>query len=190
MFKVNDTVVFPAHGVARVSDVIEKMVGTLSVKFFKLSFVYSDMTMLIPCYGASTSGVRYLSSPKDIDDAVEFLTRLPIKPRSTTEFAPSGWAKRQKEYQLRIQVGKVMDLAGIYRDLMSLSLTKELSFGEKGLLGTVESLLVQEVIESCGRKREDIVAQLREPFQRFAVGGATLVEGRENRLSPNSSPQA
>ncbi|MBT4595194.1 hypothetical protein HOD08_04950 [bacterium] len=163
MFKVDETVVYPGHGVARIDDVSEKIVAGNIVSFYKLSFLYKDMTVLIPLNSMRASGVRYLSEPTIVRKALATLEEE-INIARMCEFSASGWNKRQKEYMMKIQSGKLIDLAKAYRDLMSVSLKKELSFGERGILSTIEELFAQEIITARGMVREEVLRMIKKPF--------------------------
>jgi len=132
MFQVNDRVFYPGHGVAIIEEVIEKFVTGKTLKFFKLKFLCKDMTILIPVNGNSDNmGIRLLNSIKGVDDALKVLFSAPKKVLNASDFTPSSWNKRNKDYQLKIQGGDLKDIVCIYKDLMYISKYKELSFGEK-----------------------------------------------------------
>ena len=66
MFKVKEKVVYPGHGVAIVEEVVEKAVAGNDIKFFKLRFLYKDMTVLVPVNNAPHMAIRSLSSDFDV----------------------------------------------------------------------------------------------------------------------------
>lgn len=144
MFSVNEKVVYPGHGVARINRIVTKMVVGNEASFYELVFLHKDMTILVPTNNADTIGVRCLSSQKSIDDVVAILT-TPARRLNQFEFTASNWNKRNKEYQLKLKTGNLRELCEIYRDLHVIALRKELSFGEKSLLQQIESLLVEEI---------------------------------------------
>jgi CarD family transcriptional regulator len=166
MFNVNDTVFYPAHGVATITEVIERTVGGSVVKLHKLSFLHKDMTVLLPQHSMQGLGVRYISCEGLINDACSELWRPSrLKIKGAFDFSPSGWSRRQKEYQLKIQGGSLVEMAGVYRDIMSLSSSKELAFGEKSILHLVEELMSQEIGYARKMTRDDVVEMLKKPFR-------------------------
>ena len=167
MFKVKDKVVYPAHGVALIEDIEIKSVAGTEMQFFKLVFLFKDMSILVPLHGIESSRVRGLSSESEIQMALDELTKLPERKLESLDFTPSGWNKRHRDYLLRIQNGSLFEVAKIYRDLMHVSRQKELSFGEKTLLQTTEDLLAQEIHVIQARDREEIVEELRSSFRNF-----------------------
>ncbi|MCK4651271.1 hypothetical protein KAT08_03820 [Candidatus Babeliales bacterium] len=167
MFKLNDKVIYPGHGVAQIDEIVEKKVAGLNIKFFKLKFLYKDMTILLPIGNFENSGVRYPYNKKEIKNVLNELCKVPKKKSDYRDSTPSGWNKRNKEYQLKIQEGKLIEIARIYRDLMYVSREKELSFGEKNLMQVVEELLVQEIHLVTNHDREFIIQELQDPFKQF-----------------------
>lgn len=167
MFKLNDKVIYPGHGVALVEELVEKVVSGRSIQFFKLSFLYKDMTILIPIHNLKNCGVRYPSDQKVVDLAVEEVHKVSGKKLVCFDFTPSGWNRRNKEYQLKMQRGDIVEIAQVYRDLMMVSQQKELSFGEKKLLEIAEELLVQEMQLVMDKDEDFIIQMLQEPLKQY-----------------------
>ena len=110
------------------------------------------------------------------------LSKKPTKEFDSTDFTPSGWNKRNKEYQLKIQGGSLFDLVCIYRDIMHLTKYKELSFGERNLLQLAEDLIVQEILIVQHKKRSDIVKDLRSKFQDISFPGGIGAQSSSSAL--------
>jgi len=167
MVHLNDKIVYPGHGVAVVDEIIERNVAGVAIKFIKLNFLFKDMTILVPLYNVESIGIRMPSNPELVDAAMAELSRKPEKKLETLDFTPSGWNKRNKEYQMKIQSGNLLDLVKIYRDLMHIAQMKDLSFGERTLLQSVEELIVQELKIIKDVDRELIVQDVRSPFKQL-----------------------
>ncbi|MBY0353493.1 hypothetical protein K2W90_03950 [Candidatus Babeliales bacterium] len=167
VFKISDKVVCPGHGVAVVEDIIEKSVVGKNVQFLKLIFLFKDMTILVPTYNVDAVGVRLPSDKETVLQALGLLRQKPARKLEGIDFTPSGWNRRNKDYQLKIQGGKLIEIAEIYRDLMYVSLQKDLSFGERSLLQTTEELLVQELQVIRKVPKEDVIQEVRCPFKQF-----------------------
>lgn len=176
MFKLKDNVIYPGHGVAIVDEIIERNVGTTTITFFKLTFLFKEMTILVPLYNIEGIGLRYQSDPEVIDAVLLELYKKPERKLDGIDFTPSGWNRRHKEYQLRIQGGRLVDLAKIYRDVMYVARQKELSFGERTLLQSVEDLMAQEVQIVKEIDREMAVQLMRTPFKQLSFYGEFFQE--------------
>ncbi len=169
MFKQDDKVVYPGYGVAVVEDIIEKSVGDDTVLFFKLSFLFKDMTILVPAYNIKTIGIRYPSDKVTIEIAIKELDNKPERQLESIDFTPSGWNRRQKNYQIKIQSGLLLEIVKIYRDLMYVAKQKELSFGERALLQSTEELILQEVQLVRETQKSEIIQELRSPFRKLLI---------------------
>lgn len=176
MVNVHDKVVYPGHGVAEVEEVTEKLIGGNKVSFIKLVFLFKDMTILVPLYNLAAIGVRLPSTQETMEIVFNELRKKPERKLDALDFTPSGWNKRHKEYQNRIQTGDILEIAKIYRDLMHISQQKDLSFGERTLLQTTEELLIQEIQVVKNIERELVVQELRIPFKQIIFENHATVE--------------
>lgn len=165
MFVVGDKVVYPGHGVAQITAIIEKNIGGTSTTYYELKFLTKDVTILVPTINAQMVGIRPLSSDDHISDVFKILA-TPAKRISHYEFTASTWNKRNKDYKLKMGRGGLKDLTEIYRDLRFIETQKELSFGEKNLLTQTESLLIEEIalVKKCAE--ESIAEELRGVFKK------------------------
>jgi len=164
MFALNDKVVYPGHGVARVNRIIERTVCGNLTHFYELKFLNKEMIILVPLDNLSSVGIRSLSSRDYIQDVFKTLM-IPAKKCSTgCDFNTSSWNKRNKKYQSCLRSGDLVEISKIYRDLHYLSQEKELSFGERNLLVQTEALLAEEIsmVEEVGK--DNAVNQLRACF--------------------------
>ena len=137
------------------------------MKFFKLNFLYKDMTILLPLNNIKSSGVRYPSNKVLIKQIFDQFYKEPERKLEYLDFTPSGWNRRNKDYQLKIQSGNIVDIAYVYRDLMNVSHQKQLSFGERKLFLMVEELLHQEIQIVTNQSKSSILDQLHAPFKQF-----------------------
>ncbi len=170
-FELSDKVFYPGHGVAVIEEIIERVIAGSKAKFFKLNFIYKDVIVLIPIRKDATNlGIRHLSTKQKIERVFDELYKAPIKKVNPIEYSPSSWNKRNKDYQLKIQGGELLDIAKIYRDLMYTSKDKELSFGEKKILETTKELLVEEILLVSGESRDVVTQKLYTPFLQLDIG--------------------
>lgn len=160
MFSLNEKVVYPGHGVARINRIIKKTMAGKESTFYELTFLSKDVTVLVPTQNAEAVGLRPLSSEEHIKTVLTTLTE-PAKKANPYESTASNWNKRNKEYQTKLRTGSIKDLLEIYRDLRSIATQKELSFGEKNLLCQAETLLVEEIALVRHIEVESALEQLR-----------------------------
>lgn len=163
MFRLNDKVVYPGHGVAKINRVVEKMVVGQQASFYELTFLNKEMTVLVPVANTEGIGLRPLSSTNRIDNIFKMLAE-PAKKLKHYELTANNWNKRNKEYQLKLRTGNLEEISEIYRDLKHISQQKELSFGEKNLLNQTENLLAEEISIVRKLESEKTVECLRSLF--------------------------
>jgi CarD family transcriptional regulator len=175
MFKEQEKVVYPAHGVAKINRIIVKKVGDQETTFYELTFVNKDMTILVPTHNTEVIGLRPLSSQDKVNALFEVLAK-PARKISSYELTASSWNKRHKEYQVKLRSGKLADISEIYRDLRHIALQKELSFGEKNLLNQTETMLVEEIAAVNKLEEQKAVEQLRKACVPTRVPQQTVSE--------------
>ena len=180
-FKINERVVYPSHGVAVIDDIVEKYIGGSPMQFYKLSFLFKDMTVLIPVNNTGQTGVRQLNNPSAIDEALVHYSSSVMQQRfEDLEVNPTVWSKRQKDYQTRLQLGDFVGVLAIYQELMYIAQQKELSFGEKTLLQATEELLAQEIMIVKNLDRSASLELVRVPFKQFIVNYSASQHGTTN----------
>ncbi|MBA3953962.1 hypothetical protein H0X48_01385 [Candidatus Dependentiae bacterium] len=160
MFSLNEKVVYPGHGVARIKSLVKKTMAGKETTFYELTFLSKDVTVLVPTSNADSVGIRPLSSDEHIYTIFKLLAE-PARRITHYEFTASNWNKRNKEYQNKLRTGSLTDLSEIYRDLRYIATQKELSFGEKNLLQQAEALLIEEVALVRQVSEEKAIEQLR-----------------------------
>lgn len=178
MFALNEKVVYPGHGVALISRIIERVVAGEVAHFYELKFLNKDMTILIPIDNLETIGIRGLST-KDYIESVFKIVMTPIVKSPLVELNNSSWNKRNKKYQSCLRSGDLVEISKIYRDLHYLAQEKELSFGERNLLLQTEMLLAEEISMVKCVIYEDAISQLRSffvhiPSQKMKVPTSTV----------------
>lgn len=158
-FNLEEKVVYPGYGVAKVNRIVEKKIAGSTATFYELVFLHRDMTILVPQHNVFIVGIRKLSTAKNIDDIFRMLAepaRVPV-----VDVNSSNWNKRNKEYQFKLRSGDIQEIGRIYRDLRSIEMRKELSFGERAMLQQTESLLVEEIALVREMQEERAIEDLR-----------------------------
>lgn len=158
MFTLNEKVVYPGHGVARINRILERKIAGKSTSFFELTFLNKEMTILVPIHNVDSVGIRQLSSQKNINNIFKILAEATpiISPEITI-----NWNKRNKGYKNKIQRGNLQEICEIYRELRWLEQQKDLSFGEKNLLQQTEMLLAEEIALVNDTNKKEACNQLR-----------------------------
>jgi CarD family transcriptional regulator len=125
-FKVNDFVVYPAHGAGQILAIEEKTIAQASVEFFVIYFAKSKMTLRAPTRKAVNVGMRRLSNRADVECVRRTLSQTPNKARG-------NWSRLAQEYASKINSGNVIAVAEVMRDLYRPPLNSSQSYSERQL---------------------------------------------------------
>lgn len=146
--KRGEMIVYPAHGVGVVEGIEKIKTNGSSMSFYTIRITESGMTIRVPAPSAPRIGIR----PVIKQNEVSKLLRL-LKTKSKDSNG-QNWHKRQKNYLDKIKSGSVFELAEILKELTTIQLRKELSFGEQRMYENVRQLIALEVAEAKGIGRE------------------------------------
>ncbi|MFN7709556.1 MAG: CarD family transcriptional regulator [Holosporales bacterium] len=149
--KDGDLVVYPSHGVGRLTDIENQQVAGFEIQVFVINFDKSRMTLRLPMAKAKASGLRHLSSCEEVNKALESL-KSRLKPKKGLI-----WSRRAQEYETKINSGSLHIIAEVLRELHR-SGAEEQSFSERQIYQTalerfaseiaaIENLSEAEVIE-------------------------------------------
>ncbi len=157
VFKAGDHIVYPAHGVGRVTGVEVQTVAGHKLEVYVIQFDQDKMTLRVPTARAKASGMRPLSSTKIIDDALKTLTgRARIK--------RTMWSRRAQEYEAKINSGNIIEIAEVVRDLHRAGDQPEQSYSERQLYESALDRLAREVaaVDGCDQEtaRKRLAASL------------------------------
>jgi CarD family transcriptional regulator len=158
-FKVGDLAVYPAHGVGRINSIETRIVNGEEHDFYMMKIIENEMTIMIPTWNVDQVGLRDVIDIKEIPKVYEIMKK---REDSTTE--TQTWNRRYREYMDKIKTGSLYDVAEVYRDLSLLKLTKDLSFGERKLYDTAQTLLIMELSTARNTDEETIMAEMEILF--------------------------
>ncbi len=157
-FNVGEKTVYPGHGVAELVGLEEQEISGHALVFYVLRVLENNMTVRVPKPKAAAVGLRRLVEAPEVAHVYEVLKHRGDKISTAT------WNRRYREYMEKIKTGSLVEIATVLRDLCLLRSDKELSFGERKMLDTARSLLVQELALVKGQEEADIAKELDELF--------------------------
>ena len=152
MFKVGESAVYPAHGIAVIKRIDERDVGGKKKSFYVLQVVENQMTIMVPTDNAEAVGLRSIISDDEVKKVYTILKMRDVKIDQTT------WNRRYRDYMEKIKTGSIYEIAEVLRDLFLLRHSKDLSFGERKMLDQAKALIVKE-ISIAKRTQESVVEQ-------------------------------
>ncbi|CAN1530123.1 COG1329 Transcriptional regulators, similar to M. xanthus CarD [Caulobacteraceae bacterium] len=152
-FQTGDYVVYPAHGVGRITGIESQTVAGVSLEVFVIAFDQDKMTLRVPTSKVKTGGLRALSGPAIMDDALKTLTgRARIK--------RAMWSRRAQEYEAKINSGDLISIAEVVRDLHRATDQPEQSYSERQLYESALDRMAREVAAIESVNREEAIKKL------------------------------
>ena len=137
-FKVGEKVVYPTHGVGEITAIEEQEVAGFKLELFVITFDKDRLTVRIPLAKARNSGLRKLSEPAVVQQALEIL--------STRAKAKRGmWNRRANEFQERMSTGQLTAIAEVLRDLNRGSEQQEASYSEQQIFEGALDFMTREI---------------------------------------------
>ena len=137
-FKINQFIVYPAHGVGEVTGIEREVIAGFDVEVYVISFKQDKMTLRVPTAKAATSGMRALSNKNVLKDAFTTLEgRARIK--------RTMWSRRAQEYEAKINSGDLILVAEVVRDLHRGETQAERSYSERRLYERALDRMTREV---------------------------------------------
>ena len=137
-FRANDFVVYPAHGVGKIVTIEEQEVAGTKLELFVISFDKDKMTLRVPTAKATSVGMRSLSSPDLVDEALKTL-------KGKAKIKRAMWSRRAQEYEQKINSGDLISIAEVVRDLHRAEDQPDQSYSERQLYEAALERLTREV---------------------------------------------
>jgi CarD family transcriptional regulator len=151
MFKVGEVAVYPGHGVGKIASIEEKEFSGMKQSFYIMRILDTDMTIMIPVDHAGNTGLRCVIDSCEVTLVFEILKDKNV----VHDNAP--WNRRYKEYMERIKSGSIFEVAMVLKELYSLRVWKELSFGEKKMFEIARNLIKKEL--SIALNKEEVAIE-------------------------------
>ena len=157
-FKVGDKAVYPAHGVGEITDIMTRKLGGQERQFYTLKVLENGMKIMVPVTTAAAAGLRPIVSASEARDVFDVLKSDDVAVKT------QPWNRRYREYMDMLKSGSPFEVAKVLRDLYRLKFEKELSFGERRLLDTANTLLIVELSLALEQEEDDVKQQVEEIF--------------------------
>ncbi|MFW8594810.1 CarD family transcriptional regulator [Cribrihabitans neustonicus] len=154
-FRPNDYVVYPAHGVGQIISIEEQEVAGFALELFVITFEKDKMTLRVPTNKASEVGMRSLSTPDVIDQAMKTL-------KGKAKVKRAMWSRRAQEYEQKINSGDLISIAEVVRDLHRTDDQREQSYSERQLYEAALERLTREVAAVSGNDEIAAAKQVDE----------------------------
>ena len=108
LYSLKDYVVYPKHGVGKITAVEKASIGEIEIQFYKIFIAKEKLTLTVPIN--QQSKLRSISSINQINKCISILKTKPKIKRTM-------WSRRAQEYDQKINSGKIYELAEVVKDL-------------------------------------------------------------------------
>ena len=161
-FEVGESVVYPAHGVGKITSVEKQTVAGMDLEVYVVSFDQDKMILRVPTNRAEASGMRALAGSKLVEDALKTLGgRARIK--------RTMWSRRAQEYEAKINSGDLISIAEVVRDLHRGEDQPEQSYSERQLYESALDRMARELAAVENIEKVDAMEKLAESLAKKKV---------------------
>ena len=136
-FTQGDHVVYPSHGVGKILSIEVQEISGYSLSVYVVHFDKDRMTLRVPVGKAKGSGLRRLSTQKEMESAL-----AKLKGRSKAK--RTMWSRRAQEYEAKINSGDPGSIAEVVRDLYRNTGQPDQSYSERQIYQAALDRLVRE----------------------------------------------
>lgn len=136
-YAAGDYVVYPTHGVGRVTGIETQDISGFSLRLIAIKFEKDRMTLRVPVAKAQESGLRKLSTRKVMDSALAAL-------KGKSRVKRTMWSRRAQEYEAKINSGDPVSIAEVVRDLHRGSDQPDQSYSERQMYQAALDRLARE----------------------------------------------
>lgn len=169
LFKANQHIVYPAHGVGIVTSIDQEVIAGFDIEVYVVHFEQDKMTLRVPTAKAATSGMRALSGELTLKDAFTTL-------KGRARIKRTMWSRRAQEYEAKINSGDLILVSEVVRDLHRTDAQPEQSYSERQLYERAIDRMVREVAairkESRDAALESVLDTLSKARSRQAAKAA------------------
>ena len=137
-FGVGQSVVYPAHGVGKITGVEKQTVAGMELEVYVVAFDQDKMILRVPTNRAEASGMRALAGSKLVDDALKTLG-------GKARIKRTMWSRRAQEYEAKINSGDLISIAEVVRDLHRGDDQPEQSYSERQLYESALDRMAREL---------------------------------------------
>ncbi|PZF78911.1 CarD family transcriptional regulator [Aestuariivirga litoralis] len=155
VFKVNELVVYPAHGVGKISMIEEQEIAGVKLELYIVEFEKEKLRLKVPTSRAEQKGMRRLSDKAQIESALKVL-------KGRARIKRTMWSRRAQEYDAKINSGDIMAVAEVVRDLYRSERQPEQSYSERQLFEQALDRMAREIAAVKKIDDDQAVKELEE----------------------------
>src|SRR5665811_1789834 len=137
-FKINEFVVYPAHGVGQIDSIEKQEVAGYKLELFVINFQQDKLTLRVPVAKIEAAGMRKLAEPQIVDRSLRTV-------QGRARVKRTMWSRRAQEYEAKINSGDLILIAEVVRDLFRSENQPEQSYSERQLYEAALDRMAREI---------------------------------------------
>ncbi len=158
-FKIGELVVYPAHGVGRITNIEEQEIAGVTLELYIVDFEKEKLRLKVPTNRAEQKGMRHLADRTMIETAMKVI-------RGRARIKRTMWSRRAQEYDAKINSGDMIAVSEVIRDLYRSERQPEQSYSERQLFEQALARFARELAavrkvdeDQCVKELEDYLAR-------------------------------
>ena len=171
-FKINEYIVYPAHGVGQILSIEEQEVAGYKLELFVINFIKDKMTLRVPTGKSASVGMRKLAEEGIVRRAMETL-------KGRARIKRTMWSRRAQEYEAKINSGDLVAIAEVVRDLYRSESQPEQSYSERQLYEAALDRMAREIAAVEKLDERGAVQRITEVLSKSAKGRRIAAEEAE-----------
>ena len=161
IYNLKDYVVYPKHGVGKITAVEKATIGQIDIQFYKIFVEKEKLTLTVPIN--QQSKLRPISSINQINKCISILKTKPKIKRTM-------WSRLAQEYDQKINSGKIYELAEVVKDLnKNTDIIADQSYSERQLFEKAYERLKSEFEAVLKVSPEDVQKKMDKALGRTAT---------------------
>ncbi len=137
-FRINEFIVYPAHGVGQITAIEEQEVAGHSLELFVIDFAQDKLTLRVPVAKIDAAGMRKLAQSETVEKALKTV-------QGRARVKRTMWSRRAQEYEAKINSGDLISISEVVRDLFRSENQPEQSYSERQLYEAALDRMSREI---------------------------------------------
>jgi CarD family transcriptional regulator len=158
-FKIGELIVYPAHGVGRITNIEEQEIAGVKLELYIVDFEKEKLRLKVPTSRAEQKGLRHLADRSLVEQAMKVI-------RGRARIKRVMWSRRAQEYDAKINSGDMIAVSEVIRDLYRSERQPEQSYSERQLFEQALARFARELAairkideDQCIKELEDFLAR-------------------------------
>lgn len=164
-FKIGELVVYPAHGVGKITNIEVQEIAGQKLELYIVFFEKERLNLKVPTNRAEQKGMRHLADRTMVEAAMKVI-------RGRARIKRTMWSRRAQEYDAKINSGDMISVAEVVRDLYRSDRQPEQSYSERQLFEQALARFARELAAVRKVDEDQCTRELGEYLARNAKRGA------------------